>query len=126
MKTGLRALTALLVTAGVADLVMVPFMMGTAHSANAVPPAGIALGGLIGAATLASVPGILRGRRWGFVLAMVCRALDLVQAALGITGGVGAGFVIMGVVFVALSVPALVLLVRLDPRRALRRAPSAS
>jgi hypothetical protein len=48
MKTGLRSLTALLAILGIADLVMVPFMIAANHhTAGAVPVPAIVLGAVI-------------------------------------------------------------------------------
>jgi hypothetical protein len=127
MKTGLRSLTALLVVLGVGDLVMVPFMIGAYHRTAGTPPLpAIVLGAILGVATLVSIMGIAQGRRWGFLAAMICRILDTVSMALGIFAGPGVGFAIVGGFGVVLSIAAVVLLVRLNPRRALRRATSGT
>ena len=51
---------------------------------------------------------------------MICRVVDTVTSALGILAGPGIGFAIVGGFGMALSVLAIVLLVRLSPARALR------
>jgi hypothetical protein len=125
MKTGLRSLIALLIVLGVGDLVMVPFMIGAYHRTAGTPPMpAIVLGAILGVATLVSIIGVTRGRRWGYLVAMICRILDTVSMALGIVAGPGVGFAIVGGFGVVLSIAAIVLLVRLNPRRALRGAAS--
>jgi hypothetical protein len=119
MKPGLKPLTALLVVLGIADLVMVPIMFWANHHYAGDPPVpAIFLGAVIGAGTLASIAGLTRGRRWGFWLAMVTRILDAVTAVLGVAGGPNIFFGVVGVILLVLSVPAVVLLVRVNSRRA--------
>ena len=77
-------------------------------------------------ATLASLPGVWQGRRWAFRVSMTCRGVDAVSAALGMLAGPGIGFAVVGGFGVALSVLAIVLLVRLSPARAPRRAATSA
>ncbi len=127
MKTGLKSLTALLAILGIGDLVMVPFMLGANHRTAGTPPMpAIVLGAVLGVATLASIIGVTQGRRWGFVVATITRILDGISAALGVVAGPGIGFAVVGAFGIVLSIAAIALLVRLDPRRALRRAPSGA
>jgi hypothetical protein len=127
MKLGLRNLAVLLVIVGVGDLVMVPFMIeANHHTANAIPPAAIVLGAILGIATLVSVRGVTHGRLWAFRVATICRILDTISAVLGVVGGPSGGFVAVGAVNAVLSIAAVVAMVRLNPRRALRRAASGT
>ncbi len=125
MKSGLRRMAVLLGILGIGDLVMVPFMLAANHhSSSGNPPmAAIILGAVLGVATLASIPGLLQGRRWAFWVATICRLLDTISAVLGVFAGPGTLFVVVGAVNAVLSIAALVALVRLSsPRAALRRA----
>jgi hypothetical protein len=123
MKNAKNVLLASLLVLGIGDLVMVPFMIAASHRTPGTPPAAaIVLGGLLGLATLAALPGVRQDRRWAFRLSIACRAIDTVTMFLGIVAGPGIGFAIVGVFGVVLSVLAIVLLVRVSPARALRRA----
>jgi len=125
MKLGLRNLAALLAILGVVDLVMVPFMIeANHHTANAIPPPAIVLGAVLGIATLASIRGVVQGRRWAFWVATICRILDTITSVLGVFAGPGIGFVVVGAVTVVLSIAAIVAMGRLNPRRAPRGAAS--
>jgi hypothetical protein len=127
MKSGLRSLTTLLVILGVGDLAMVLPMLAAYHRTAGTPPMpAIVLGAVLGVATLGSVVGVRQGRRWAFVTSIICRALDILSSVLGTFSGPGVLFHVVGVACIALSVPAVVLLVRLDPRRELRRAASGA
>jgi hypothetical protein len=120
MKPGLKPLTILLAILGIADLVMVPIMFWANHHYAGDPPMpAIVVGALIGAGTLASIAGLRQGRRWGFWLAMVTRILDALTAVLGVTGGPNIFFGVGGVILLVLSVPAIVLLVRVNSRSAI-------
>jgi hypothetical protein len=125
MKFGLRNLATLLAILGAGDLIMVPFMIeANHHTADAIPPAAIVLGAVLGIATLASIRGVVHGRRWAFWVATICRILDTISAVLGVFGGPSIGFVVVGAVNAVLSIAAIVAMARLNPRRALRRAAS--
>ena len=76
--------------------------------------------------TLAWLPGVRQDRRWAFRVSMICRVVDTVTSAPGILAGPGIGFAVVGGFGVALSVLAIVLLVRLSPARALRRAATSA
>jgi hypothetical protein len=118
MKPGLKPLTALLAVLGIGDLVMVPIMFWANHHYAGDPPMpAIFLGVVIGAGTLASIAGLSQGRRWGFWVAIVTRVVDAVSAVLGVAGGPNIFFGIVGVILLALSVPAVVLLVLVNSRR---------
>jgi hypothetical protein len=119
MKPRFRPLAILLAILGVADLVMVPFMANASPSNGGPPPMpAIVLSGVLGAVTLVSIAGLAQGRRWGFRAAMISRAVQLVNYLLGAAFGPGLGFKVVGVLGLALSIPAIVLLARLRPRRA--------
>jgi hypothetical protein len=127
VKLGLRNLAVLLAILGAGDLIMVPFMIeANHHAANAIPPPAIVLGAVLGIATLASIRGVTQGRRWAFRVMMICRILDTISSVLGIVGGPSGGFVVVGAVNTVLCVAAIVAMVRLNPRRALRRAASGT
>jgi len=126
MKSGLKSLTVLLAILGIGDLAMVPVMIAANHHNAGTPPApAIVLGAILGVATLASALGVAQGRRWGFILAMICRILDAASSALGVLSGPNTVLNVTGGIGVALSVAAIVQLIRLNPRRALRHAPAA-
>jgi hypothetical protein len=120
MKSGFRYLAALLAVAGIIDLVMIPFMIDATntHPSSAPPSAAIVLSGVLGVATLAAIPALAQGRRWAFWVIMITRILDLLSSALGAAFGPGVIFHVASVVTIAASIPAIVLLVRLNPRRA--------
>ncbi|HEY1325072.1 MAG TPA: hypothetical protein VGF32_32765 [Streptosporangiaceae bacterium] len=127
MKNAKNTLLATLLILGIGDLAMVPFMIAASHRTAGTPPMpAIAAGALIGLATLASLPGVRQDRRWAFRVSMTCRVLDAVSSALGILAGPGVGFAVVGGFGVALSVLAIVLLVRLNPARAPRRAATSA
>ncbi len=126
MKSGFRQLAALLAVVGAEDLVMVPFMIdANQHNAGTPPMAAIVLSGVLGAATLASIAGLAKGRRWAFWVAVISRIVDVLNSVLGVLAGPGAVFVIGGAFALILSVPAVILLVRLRPRGAVRAATGA-
>jgi hypothetical protein len=121
MKSPLRPLTALLVVLGIEDLAMIPVMvLAPAHSQP--PMAAAALSGVLGAATLVSIPGLARGRRWAFWTALVCRILDALNSLMGTVAGPEAIFKVAGAFALVLSIVAIALLVRVSPRRAARAA----
>jgi hypothetical protein len=125
MKSGLRSLTVLLAILGIGDLAMVPVMIAANHHNAGTPPApAIVLGAIVGVATLASALGVAQGRRWGFILATTCRIVDAASSGMGILFGPDTFLKAAGGIGFALSVAAIVLLIRLNPRRALRRATS--
>jgi hypothetical protein len=115
MKTPITPLTALLAVLGLGDLIMVPVML-QAHSQP--PAAAIILSGVLGVTTLASIPGLVQGRRWAFWSVLACRVLDAVSAALGAAGGPETFLKAAGVVALVLSIAAIVMLIRFGRRRA--------
>jgi hypothetical protein len=128
MKTPFKRLAAVLVALGVIDLAMIPVMyhQNTTHPGGNPPMAAIVLGGIIGVLTLAGIPGLAQGKRWAFWLVLVTRVIDMVSAVLGTFAGPGMLFTVVGVIIIALSVGALVLLVRQRPARSTRSARSRS
>jgi hypothetical protein len=126
MKSGRTRMAVLLGILGLGDLAMVPFMLAANHhnSSGNPPMAAIIVGAILGLATLASIPALLQGRRWAFWVATICRVVDTVSAVLGVFGGPGTLFVVVGAINALLSIAAIVVLVRLSPRAALERATS--
>jgi hypothetical protein len=126
MKSGFKALAALLAVLGALDLVMVPFMYQASHHHAGTPPMpAVVLSGVLGVAILASVAGLAQARRWAFWVAMISLIVSAVSDFLGVVAGPGPGFAAVGVIALVLSVPAVVLLVRLSSRRAVRAASRA-
>ncbi len=122
MKPGFKLMTVLLAILGVGDLAMVPFMIAANHHTAGTPPVpAIAAAVIIGVATLASAAGVARGRRWAFAVAMTCRILDSISSALGLLNRPSTVLTAAGAVGLVLSITAIALLVRLNPRRAMRR-----
>jgi hypothetical protein len=119
MKPYFSPLAALLTVLGIEDLIMVPIML-EAHSQP--PVAAIIASGVLGAATLASIPGLVRGRRWAFWATLACRIVDALSAGLGAAGGPEPGFKVAGAVVLVLSVAAVVLVIRFSRRRAVAAA----
>ena len=127
MKPGLKLMTVLLGILGIGDLAMVPFMIAANHHTAGTPPVpAIVAAVIIGVATLVSAVGVTQGRRWAFRVAMTCRILDSISSVLGLLARPSAVLTAGGAVGLVLSIAAIVLLVRLNPRRALRRAASGS
>jgi hypothetical protein len=126
MKSGFRTLATLLAIIGVGDLVMVPIMIQANHHHAGTPPMpAVVLSGVLGVAILAGIVGLAQGRRWAFWVAMIGLIVNAVNSLLGVVAGPGVGFAAVGIVALILSVPAVVLLVRLSPRRAVRTASGA-
>jgi hypothetical protein len=123
MKSPLTPLAALLAVLGLEDLIMIPFMV---QSHNQPPVAATILSGVLGAAFLASITGVGRGRRWAYWTAMACLIVNAVNSALATMAGPEALFKAGGAAGLVLSVAAIVLLVRLSPRRAARAASATS
>jgi hypothetical protein len=122
MKSPVTPLTALLAVLGIEDLAMIPVMV-QAH--NEPPMAATVLSGVLGAATLASIPGLARGRRWAFWTALVSRIVDALNSTMGLLAGPEVIFKAGGAFALILSIVAIVLLVRVSPRRAVRAASGA-
>jgi hypothetical protein len=128
MKPGLKPAVALLVILGLGDLVQVPFMLAAHRQHAGEPPApAIVAVAIIGLVTLACAAGLAAGRRWAIPVAVTCRVLDAVSALLGLANRPSTALVAGSAVILVLSVVAIVLLVRLSPRRnpPRRAAPAA-
>jgi hypothetical protein len=119
MRSPVTLLAALLAVLGLEDLVLVPVMV-QAHSQP--PMAAIIASGVLGAVTLASIPGLTRGRRWAFWTALVCRILDALSGALGAAGGSETVLKVAAAVALVLSVAAIIMLIRFSRRRAVSPA----
>jgi hypothetical protein len=123
MKPGFKLMTVLLGILGVGDLAMVPFMIAANHHTAGTPPVPArAAAIIIGVATLASAVGVAQARRWAFPVAMTCRILDSISSALGLVARPSVVLTAGGAVGLVLSIAAIVMLIRLNPRRILRRA----
>jgi hypothetical protein len=118
MRAGIKLTTMLLAVLGVGDLATVPFMIAANRHDSGQPPAlAIVAAVLIGLATLASAAGLVQGRKWAFAVAMTCRILDSISAILGLLVRPSAVLAGAGAVTLVLSIAAIVLLVRMNPRR---------
>ncbi len=127
MRPDLKLFAIFLGALGVFDLAFVPFMIAEYHRTPGTPPmAAIILGAILGIATLTTAPGVAQGRRWAFAAALALRIVDLVTNALGAINHPDAVLGAGGVAGTVLAIAAIVMLVRLNPRRALRRASSGS
>jgi drug/metabolite transporter (DMT)-like permease len=127
MKPQYKLMIALLAILGVGDLVMVPFMIAANHHTAGTPPMpAIVVAAIIGVATLISAAGVARGLRWAFRVAMTCRIIDFLSSFLGLTNHPSAVTTVGGGLGVVLSIAAIVLLIRLNPRRVAGRAAGAS
>lgn len=87
------------------------------HDSGQPPPPAIVAAVIIGIATLASAAGIAAGRKWAFAVAMTCRILDSISAILGMVVRPSAVLADAGAATLVLSIAAIVLLVRTNPRR---------
>lgn len=119
MRPDFKPLTVLLGILGITDLAMIPFMIAQNHRTGTPPMPAIYIAALIGVATLVSALGVAQGRRWGFIVATVFRIADMVTAVLGVLAHPSAVLTAAGPVLLVVSIAALVLLFRLNPRRAL-------
>ena len=127
MKPDYKPTTILLVILGVLDLAAIPFMIAANHHTKGTPPApAIVVVGVIAVATLISAAGVARGLRWAFWVAMTGRIIDALSNFLGLTNHPSAITGVGGGVGLVLSIAAIVLLVLVNPRRAVRRAAAAS
>jgi hypothetical protein len=122
MRSPFTPLAALLAVLGIEDLAMIPVMV-QAH--NQPPMAATVLSGVLGAVTLVSIPGLARGRRWAFWTVLVSRLVDAVNSLLGLVAGPEVIFRAGGAFALILSIVAIALLVRSNPRRAVRAATGA-
>jgi hypothetical protein len=127
MKPDYKLVTVLLGILGILDLVAIPFMIAANHHTAGTPPVpAIVVVGIVAVATLVSAVGVAQGLRWAFRVAMTCRIIDGVSNFLGLTAHPSAATTVGGAVGLVLSIVAIVLLVRLNPRRMARRAAAAS
>lgn len=117
--TPVRRLTiVILAVAAVGDIIGVPFMIAANHhSANAVPAPAIAAGAIIAVLTLVGAAGLARAIRGAWTLSLVVRILDAVNNALGAGNHPTTATTAGGAVLLALSVVAIVLLVRVRRER---------
>jgi hypothetical protein len=127
MKPEYKLMTVLLAILVVLDVVAVPFMIAANHHTAGTPPVpAIVVTAIIAIATLVSTVGVARGLRWAFRVALICRIIDTISNLLGLTAHPSAATTVGGGVGFVLSLAALVLLVRLNPRRIERRAAAAA
>src|SRR5215475_7778812 len=121
-----RQLTVLLGILGLGDLAMVPFMIAAHQHAPGQPPLpAIAAVGIIGIATLASARPAVQGSRRAFRVALTCRVLDSISSILGLAVRPSGALIGLSAWTLALSVAAVILLVRLSPRKTPRTADAA-
>ena len=126
MKPDYKLTTVLLVILGVLDLAAIPFMIAANHHTKGTPPApAIVVAGVVAVATLISAAGVARGLRWAFRVAMTGRIIDVLSNFLGLTNHPTPVTTVGGGVGLVLSIAAIVLLVRVNPRRAARRVAAA-
>jgi hypothetical protein len=127
MKSDYKLMTVLLGILGILDLAAVPFMIAANHHTAGTPPVpAIIVTAVIGVATLVSALGVARGLKWAFRVAVTCRIIDAASNFLGLTNHPSAVTTVGGGVGLVLSLVALVLLIRLNPRRSARRAAAAA
>lgn len=127
MKPEFKRVTILLGILGILDLAAVPFMIAANHHTAGTPPVpAIIVTAVIGVATLASAAGVARGLRWAFRVAVTCRIIDAVSNFLGLTNHPSAVTTVGGGVGLVLSLVAIVMLVRVNPRRKARLARRAA
>jgi hypothetical protein len=118
MKHGIRLTTALLGILGLGDLATVPIMIAAHQHTSGQPPVpAIAAVGIIGIATLLSSAGAASGRKLALRVALTCRVLDSISATLGLVVRPSTTLAALGAVTLVLSVAAIILLVKLNPRR---------
>lgn len=123
MKPEFKRVTILLGFLGILDAAAVPFMIAANHHTHGTPPGpAIVVAGVIAAATLISAFGVARGLRWAFRVAMTCRIIDAAQNFLGLTNHPTPVTTVGGGVGLVLSLVAIALLVRVNPRRKARLA----
>jgi hypothetical protein len=127
MKPELKRVTILLGILGLLDAAAVPFMIAANHHTHGTPPGpAIVIAAIIAVATLISAFGVARGLRWGFRVAMACRIIDAATNFLGLTNHPTPVTTVGGGVGLVLSVLAIIMLVRVNPRRKARLARRAA
>lgn len=123
MKREIGLTTILLGVLGLGDLATVPVMIAAHQHAPGQPPVpAIAAVAIIGIATLASAGGAAHGRKRAVRVALICRILDSISAILGLVVRPSTALFALGAVTLALSLAAIIKLVRLNPNRADRGA----
>lgn len=123
MKPEFKLVTILLGILVVLDVAAVPFMIAANHHTHGTPPGpAIVLAGVIAVATLISALGVARGLRWAFWVAMTCLIIDAAQNFLGLTNHPSPVTTAGGGIGLVLSLVAIVVLVRVNPRRKARMA----
>jgi len=127
MNPEFKRVTILLGVLAILDAAAVPFMVAANHHTHGTPPGpAIVVAGVIAAATLISAFGVARGLRWAFWAAMTCRIIDAGQNFLGLTNHPTPVTTVGGGVGLVLSLAAIVMLVRVNPRRKARLARRAA
>jgi hypothetical protein len=124
MKLTVTPLTSMLAILGIMYLAMVP-VMALAPARDQPPMAATVLSGLLGAAALASIPGLIRGRRWAFWTAMTTGVVGGLNSFMGLAFGPEVSFKASGGLGLALSIAAVVALIRLRPGHAVGAASGA-
>lgn len=123
MKPEFKLVTILLGILVVLDVAAVPFMIAANHHTHGTPPGpAIVLAVVIAVATLISALGVARGLRWAFWVAMTCLIIDAAQNFLGLTNHPSPVTTAGGGIGLVLSLVAIVVLVRVNPRRKARMA----
>ena len=127
MNPEFKRVTILLGVLAILDAAAVPFMVAANHHTHGTPPGpAIVVACVIAAATLISAFGVARGLRWAFRVAMTCRIIDAGQNFLGLTNHPTPVTTVGGGVGLVLSLAAIVMLVRVNPRRKARLAQRAA
>ena len=127
MKSQLKLTTIVLVLLAILDVVAIPFMIAANHSDKGTPPVpAIVVVGVIAVATIISLPGVIRGLRWAFWVAMTARVIDGLSNFLGLSNHPSTATTVGGWFGFSLSIAAIVFLIRSNPRRAARRAAAAT
>jgi hypothetical protein len=127
VRPGIKPTIVLLAVLGIGDLLAVPFLIASNHRNPAQPPVpAIGAVAIFGLATLASVAGLARGRRWPLPVALTCRVLDGVSSLLGLVAHPNAVLDAWAAATLVLSVMAVVLLLRLSPRKSAQPLPGAA
>jgi hypothetical protein len=127
VRPGIKPTIVLLAVLGIGDLLAVPFLIAAHHRNPAQPPVpAIVAIAIFGLATLASAAGLARGRRWPVPVALTCRVLDSVSSLLGLVAHPNAVLDTWAAATLVLSVMAVVLLLRLYPRKSAQPSPGAA
>ena len=112
MENNARNAVLLLVITGIADLISIPIALADDDLGAPVAVVGF----ILGAMTLAAAYGVTKGASWGRVMGIVSRAIDGLLTLPGIfAGGI---LTVVSIIVVALSVAAIVFLVRMGRQTA--------